>query len=132
MKNLILTLVLVSTNAYARPFWAEKAMWEEESAKKVFFVGIAIGAKSEEEGRKLSLDAAQAEVRGYLGFDDLVGFNMPTQMIDVQKNSKGGYDVYRLCWSTMEFVQAFWIVKAKDYANAPVAPIDDWVTVPLN
>lgn len=67
LRRGIISLLLFFPNlalANERPFWADKAFWEDES--NYYYVGVATDAKSEEEGRIQAHERALAEAIQHL------------------------------------------------------------------
>lgn len=114
MKTLILSLVFFSSYAQAeKPYWAEKATFEEDG--KIFFVGVALRCRDEVECRERTLQAAQSELKAYLGGYDSKGLPLYTQMIQEEKNFKdGGINMYRLSWTFLSDFEVFYVLKTKE------------------
>lgn len=94
--------MLLSLPLMAKPFWTEKAAYEE--GDKIYFVGTFSNATTIEEGRINAFEAAKTELINYTQISDVSGLTIHTQMNYEEKNKAGNFDVYRLLWVDSNFV----------------------------
>ncbi len=92
---IVLSTVLQSMTALARPFWTEKSVYEE--GDKLFVVGVASNVATEEEGRAKALENAKAELRSHLNTSDISKLRIHNQMTFTEPN-RSKVKVYRLIY----------------------------------
>ena len=80
----------------SRPFWTERASYVE--GVDLFVVGIATGARTQEEGRQAAFEHGKKEFLNYAQIRHLeMGVvQIDTQMTFEEKNADGSYNVFRL------------------------------------
>jgi len=97
--KVILLLMFVVQLSYAnssKPFWTEKASYEE--GDKTFFIGTYSKAPSLEVGREKAFEGARNELMNHYQVSDTHELEMHTQMNYEEQNADGTYNVYRLLW----------------------------------
>ena len=78
----------------ATPSWANRSSYVR--GDRLFAVGIAVGARTLEEGRQTAFDAAKREIRNFAQIHNIAGVDISTERTYQVQGKDNSFTVYRL------------------------------------